>query len=158
MSTLAKDFADTSARYGSANGGSEIRGRIVGRLMLDENNGVSAAQLAEELAISRGSVSTAVRQLEQAGFIRRTRHPSNRADWLIMDDDVWAGFLEQEYNYLAAQRDLAAAVLAVLPAESPARQRVRNMHDYMSWLTADLDLRSDWQEHKRELASRRREG
>ncbi|MGP6173852.1 GbsR/MarR family transcriptional regulator [Corynebacterium sp. A21] len=157
MSTPAKDFTDTFARYWSANGGAEIQGRIVGQLMLDEGNGVSAAQLAEELAISRGSVSTAVRRLEQAGFIRRTRRPGSRADWFIMDDDVWAGFLEHEYNYLAAQRDLAAAALAVMPAESPARPRLRNMHDYMSWLTEELDLRSAWREHKKELAFRRRE-
>lgn len=158
MNAAAIDFATAFSRYWVANGGSEIEGRIFGRLLLDEDNGVSAAQLAEELNISRGSISTAVRRLEQAGFLGRTRRRGSRADWFVMANDVWAGFLEREYNYLSAQRDLAATALAQLAADSPARERIENMHDYMSWLTEELDLRSAWGEHKKQLASRRRDG
>lgn len=155
MNTPDHEFAADFSRYWVANGGSEIEGRIFARLLLDEGHGVSAAQFVGELGISRGSVSTAVRRLEQAGFIRRTRRPGSRADWFFMAPDVWEGFLEREYNYLSAQRDLAARVLTHLGA-GPARERVGNMHDYMSWLTEELDLRNAWREHKQQLASRRR--
>lgn len=140
-------FTERFADYWVQNGGSDFEGKICGRLLLDEAGGVSAAQLATELSISRGSISMAVRRLEQAGFIRRTRRPGSRADWFVMDADVWGGFLDREHNYLVAQRDLAADALNFLPADSPARDRVRNMHDYMSWLV-DLDLRAAWREQK----------
>lgn len=140
-------FTERFATYWVRNGGSDFEGRICGYLLLDDSGGVSAAQLADDLAISRGSISMAVRRLEQAGFIRRTRRPGSRADWFVMDADVWGGFLDHEHNYLVSQRNLAADALNFLPADSPARDRVRNMHDYMSWLV-DLDLRTAWQEQK----------
>lgn len=54
-------FMERFADYWVQNGGSHFEGRICRRLLLNDAGGVSAAQLATELSISRGSISMAVR-------------------------------------------------------------------------------------------------
>ncbi|QZE26353.1 MarR family transcriptional regulator [Brevibacterium casei] len=136
-------------------GASALEGRIAGYLLLDSSGGVSAAELSDTLGISTGTVSTATRRLIDAGFVRRVRRPGSRADGFVMDADVWAGFLEREYAYLRAQRELAAAALTHVDPGTDAHARVTNMHDYMSWLIDDVDLAAAWSRHRERLRSNR---
>lgn len=157
--TSAKDFQiEFSARFGtmwSMSGASVLEGRIAGYLLVDESDGVTAAELTQELGISAGTVSSATRRLVDAGFVRRIRAPGSRADHFIMDTDVWAGFLAREVPYLRAQRDLAASALNTVQPGTEAHARVVNMHDYMSWLVDDLDLAGSWAARKAEIDSTR---
>ncbi|MGO2859684.1 MAG: GbsR/MarR family transcriptional regulator [Brevibacterium sp.] len=155
----AKDFQiEFSTRFGtmwSMSGASVLEGRIAGYLLVDESEGVRAAELTEALGISAGTVSSATRRLVDAGFVRRIRRPGSRADHFIMDSDVWAGFLAREVPYLRAQRDLAASALNAVHPGTDAHARVVNMHDYMSWLVDDLDLAGSWARRRAELESAR---
>ncbi len=158
-STAGRAFRiEFSTRFGTMwamSGASVLEGRIAGYLLLDSSGGVTAAELTESLGISAGTVSTATRRLVDSGFVRRVRRPGTRADRFIMDEDVWAGFLEREYAYLRAQRSLAASALERVAPGTDAHARVTNMHDYMSWLIDDVDLAAAWEEHKAALTQGR---
>jgi DNA-binding transcriptional ArsR family regulator len=143
------EFVQRFADHWAGGGGSRIEGLIAGYLLADESDGVSAEELAEELGVSRGSVSTYTRQLVGRGFVRRVRRPGERAHYFLMDDDVWAGFLAAEQEYLRAQRRLAAETLPLVAEGGRSWQRIRNMRDYMGWLV-EARLPGEWEQFKRE--------
>lgn len=139
-------FIEAFARAWTSRGASRTEGRIAAYLLLDESEGVTAAQVAADLDVSAGSVSTATRSLVEAGFVHRERDPHERVHRLSMARDVWGRFLEHERPYLQAQRDLAASALPDLPPGSPAHERLVNMHRYMAWLLDDVRLPERWAE------------
>ncbi|UCR89692.1 GbsR/MarR family transcriptional regulator [Mycetocola spongiae] len=143
-------FVDSFAGFWQNGGGTRIGGLIAGYLLLSESDGVGAEELARELDVSRGSVSSHTRALEQQGFVRRVRRPGDRTHYYVMDADVWGGFLEQEQAYLRDQRALAEEALARARPAGLAYQRVRNMRDYMGWVLDNRSLGSEWQRFKDE--------
>ncbi|QSB06319.1 GbsR/MarR family transcriptional regulator [Natronoglycomyces albus] len=147
--TKVDQFVDRFAHLWAARGGSRVEGLIAGYLLIDESDGVKPSELAHRLSVSRGSVSTYTRKLAAQGFVRRVRKPGDRSHYFVMDEDVWAGFLEAEQTYLENQRRLAAETLPHVRQGSRAWERVRNMRDYMAW-QADNRLGSEWIRFKAE--------
>ncbi|MGW8527644.1 GbsR/MarR family transcriptional regulator [Nocardiopsis sp. NPDC055824] len=144
------DFVRGFSEYWQSQGRPRTEGRIVGYLLLADREAVSAEEIADGARVSRGSVSQSVRRLREMGFVEMVGAPDSRSRLVAMDEDVWGGFLRNERSYLRRQRDLAASALERLPSLSPpARNRLRNMHDYMSWLDDYHDtLLSHWEEFK----------
>ncbi|OUZ12507.1 MarR family transcriptional regulator [Aeromicrobium sp. PE09-221] len=144
-----REFIERFADHWAAVGASRLEGLIAGYLLLDESDGVGALELSDELGISRGSVSTYTRQLVERGFVRRVRKPGERAHFFVMDNDVWAGFLAAEQEYLHNQRRLAETTLPLVREGGRSWERVRNMRDYMTWLI-EARLPSAWEQFKKE--------
>ncbi|WP_329282147.1 GbsR/MarR family transcriptional regulator [Streptomyces sp. NBC_01451] len=144
-------FVESFADYWQSMGSSRIEGRIAAHLMVsDATEGVSAEELAEAAGASRGSVSTYTRSLVARGFVRLVRRPDDRAHYYVMDEDVWAGFLDKEQTYLRSQSELAARALARTTPGGPAHERIRNMRDYLNWLLEVQQLPAAWRRHKAE--------
>nr|WP_263363805.1 MarR family transcriptional regulator [Nocardiopsis quinghaiensis] len=122
----------------------------MGYLLVADREAVNAEEIAEGAGVSRGSVSQSVRRLREMGFADLVESPGNRSRLVTMDEDVWGGFLRNERSYLKRQRELAESALERLPGLSAhARNRLRNMHDYMAWLDDYHDtLLSRWEEYK----------
>ncbi|KUP97094.1 GbsR/MarR family transcriptional regulator [Thermobifida cellulosilytica] len=153
------DFIRRFAEYWQSQGRPKSEGRIVGYLLLCDGDGVSAAQIADGAQVSRGSVSTAVRRLEELGFVRLVQVPGRRHRLVSMGDDVWGNFLRNERHYLRRQRDLAQAALDRLGdgLGEASRRRLTNMRDYMVWLDGYHNtLLARWEEYKerRDAAAR----
>ena len=144
-----RQFVERFADAWAATGASRIEGLIAGYLLVDESDGVSPQELSQQLQISAGSVSSYTRALVERGFVRRVRRSGERSHYFVMDEDVWAGFLEREQEYLTSQLQLAVETLPHVREGGVAWQRVRNMRDYMSWLI-DSRLGSEWARIKAE--------
>ncbi len=142
-----RDAVERFADHWVAGGASRIEGLIAGYLLFDESEGVSAAELSDELRISRGSVSSYTRQLVSRGFVQRVRKPGERSHFFVMSDDVWAGFLAAEQEYLHNQQRLAETALPLLNEGGRSWARVRNMRDYMGWLI-EARLPGAWEQFK----------
>ncbi|WP_370012927.1 MarR family transcriptional regulator [Nocardiopsis sp. LDBS0036] len=140
------DFVGRFSEYWQSQG----RPRAEGYLLVADREAVSAEEIADGARVSRGSVSQSVRRLREMGFVELVPAPGSRSRLVAMDEDVWGGFLRNERSYLRRQRELAASALERLPGLSPpARTRLRNMHDYMTWLDEYHDtLLSSWEEYK----------
>ncbi|MFT2816690.1 GbsR/MarR family transcriptional regulator [Leifsonia sp. A12D58] len=147
---FVESFVERFANYWQTRGAPRIEGLIAGYLLINDSPGVSAAELAEALDVSRGAVSNYTRRLVDLGFVRRVRKPGDRAHYFVMDADVWGGFLESEHSYLESQRGLATEALSHVEPGSPAYQRVLNMRDYMGWIIDNRMLRSEWTRFKTE--------
>ncbi|WP_174547169.1 GbsR/MarR family transcriptional regulator [Nocardiopsis dassonvillei] len=144
------DFVGRFSEYWQSQGRPRAEGRIVGYLLVADREAVSAEEIADGARVSRGSVSQSVRRLREMGFVELVPSPGSRSRLVAMNEDVWGGFLRNERSYLRRQRELAASALERLPGLSPpARTRLRNMHDYMTWLDEYHDtLLSSWEEYK----------
>lgn len=102
-------------------------GRMLGLLMLEEGP-FSFDTLVERLQVSRASVSTNARFLEERGFIERTARPGERQVYLRMADEPFAGLVEAVLRQKRRWLDIARNALEDLPSdEEPARSRLTDM-------------------------------
>lgn len=93
-----------------------IAGRLFGFLLVHPES-FSLDELAEQLQVSKASISTNARHLEQHGILERTSEPGNRRDYYRMDPDAWEGLLRAAQRKWNAMRVLLTAGAAALPEE-----------------------------------------
>lgn len=79
MDTKTADFVERMGMALEADGLPRIAGRIFGLLLVSEDCR-SLNELAAELHVSKASVSTNARLLEQRGVLERDSRPSDRRD------------------------------------------------------------------------------
>lgn len=119
-------FLTLAAALAQGEGLPPIAGRIFGLLVFD-GGPISFSDLAERLAVSRGSVSTSVRVLEQRGLVRRIAASGSRAVLFDLADDLYAGLLG---DVARRARDGARQIEEIargLPKDTP--DRIARLHD-----------------------------
>jgi DNA-binding transcriptional regulator GbsR (MarR family) len=102
-----------------AEGLPRIAGRLLGFLLVHEG-AFSLDDLADELHVSKASVSTNARQLERYGLLERTSAPGDRRDYYQMGPDVWEKLLARWQQKWEAMRALFTEAAASLPEEMEA--------------------------------------
>ncbi len=73
-----------------------MAGRVLGWLLLSEEDEVSLDELAAQLGVSKASVSNAARQLEQIGALERAPRCGTRKAYYRLAGDIWERMLELE--------------------------------------------------------------
>lgn len=108
-------------------GMSRISGRIMGLLMFDGGM-FSFSDIANELQVSRGSISTNVRMLINRGVIRRAAKPGERLDYFTFADNPYdtlmAGFSQRAHETAKWLKKIAVR----LDNDDPARLERLNKH------------------------------
>lgn len=99
-----------------------IAGRIFGFLLVHED-AFSLDELAETLQVSKASVSTNARMLEQFGLVERTSAPGDRRDFYQMGPDAWERLLRSAQRKQEAVRQALTEAAAALPEEMEAGHR-----------------------------------
>lgn len=105
-------------------GGPPMTGRLLGHLLICEPAEQTAAELADALQASRGSISTTSRQLLQAGLIEKVPRPGSRAIAYRLRDDAWEHILKGREAHFRIIRQRAEQGLALLE-HAPAARRAR---------------------------------
>ncbi len=104
-----------------------IAGSIFAYLLLSEEP-VSLDVLAEELGVSKASVSTEARHLEGRGVLVRSKRPRDRRDYYTVGADFHARRLEQAIGRWGRMAEVLDQVPKRLPALSAT---VTDRLDYM---------------------------
>src|SRR5438876_5977147 len=104
-------------------GAPRMVGRVFGWLLVCEPPEQSAAELAERLQASKGSISTATRVLLRMGLIERVRLRGERFDRFTVRPEAWDDFLWRDEQFSEPRRVIRLG-LDGLADESPSR-RVR---------------------------------
>jgi DNA-binding transcriptional regulator GbsR (MarR family) len=118
-------FIEAMARIMGA-GLPPMAGRMWAYLAICEPPERTAAEIAERLHASRGSISTMARLLEQIGLIRRGTKPGDRREHFSVPPDAARSLMERSVLQLRAAREVLDAGLELVadrPAESRARLR-----------------------------------
>jgi DNA-binding transcriptional regulator GbsR (MarR family) len=127
-----------------------IAGRILGYLLVCEPPYRSAAELAHELGVSRGSVSTMSRMLREAGLIEPAPLPGERATYLQVSDDGFERVFERQIQQVAAFSALADRGLELLSEEPAERsRRLRSMRAIYAFYEREMPaLLERWREER----------
>lgn len=94
MNRQTKWFVEEMGRAVGQDGLTRIAGRIFAFLLFSESP-ASLDVLAEELGVSKASVSTEARRMEARGVLVRSRRPHDRRDYYTVAEDFHARRLEQ---------------------------------------------------------------
>lgn len=143
-------FVEEVALFFEQAGMPRIAGRILGYLLVCEPPYRSAAELADELGVSRGSVSTMSRMLREAGLVAPAPLPGERATYLQISDDGFERVFERQIHQVAAFTALADRGLALLSDEPPERsRRLRSMRAIYAFYEREMPaLLERWRQER----------
>lgn len=127
-------------------GGTRMMGRVLGRLLVCDPPHQTAAELADWLDASRGSISTTTRQLAAGGMIERFTRPGDRVTYFRMKPSAWAELMSSRVVALRLVREQAERGLALLQDHPPElRRRLEDLRDFYVYLEeAWPAIYADW--------------
>jgi len=92
---------------------SKLKGRIVGLLLFNQGS-LSLDDIANELHVTKGSVSTVARQLEEVGLIRKVWVKGDRKDYYEIVSDVFSTTSEHNLKLLKDNQLIAQKYMNIL--------------------------------------------
>ena len=142
-------FIEQLGLHYEASGLPRTAGRLVGFLLTNADMH-SLDELAAQLQVSKASISTNARLLEQRGLIQRASKPGDRRDYYRIADNPWEQLIAFGSERLSAARRLFEAASTVLPDVPPdARARIAGWAAFYAFLLEDLDHRAArWREQR----------
>lgn len=130
---------------------------VLAALLVEDDGRMTAAELADSLEVSSGSVSGAVKYLGQLGVVRRERERGSRRDVYVVEDDAWHGAMmrtDQLYGPIIAA--LAFGATTVDP-DSPAHHRLRLSQEFLEFVSGEMTaLRERWEVRRQQLSGQAR--
>lgn len=136
------DFIEKVGLITQAEGLPRIAGRIFGMLVFDGET-VSFSDLADRLEVSRASVSTSMRLLEERSLIKRVAKPGERQDFFQLAPNAYPTMIEGTIKRMQAAKDEILETLDTLPKSSGAHQRLSEYAGFYRSIEAGLDTALD---------------
>lgn len=137
------EFLEAMARTLGA-GMPPMAGRIWAYLAICDPPEQTAAQIAERLRASRGSVSGMARLLEHVGLIRRGTHSGDRREYFSIPPGSIAALLRSEQRRLSPWLALSIEGLELVrdqPVEH--RERMQEFHDLYAFFQREMPAITD---------------
>jgi len=99
-----------------------IAGRIIGLLMVTDDL-FTLQELADALEVSRGSISTNTRLLEQFGMTERVARSGERQSYYRLTDDPYSKVMRGAGQRLRKARDIVNNALKKIPKTNKGAQK-----------------------------------
>lgn len=107
-----------------------IAGRVLATLVYDGER-VSFGELANKLGVSRGSISSSVRLLEDRQVIKRVAKPGDRQDYFEVAEDVYMNLLETSaLRARRAYKDIVGTLAKLPLSEAGPHARLKAYADF----------------------------
>jgi len=134
MDSKTSQFTDRLALLFENDGLPPIAGRIFGLLLLNED-ALSLDQLAEDLGVSKASVSTNARLLAQLGVVEQVRRSGSRRDYYRMAPDVFERSMAQRLARWQRFTEVIGEGRRTLPlASAEVRERLERYESAFSYM------------------------
>jgi DNA-binding transcriptional regulator GbsR (MarR family) len=114
-------------------GAARMVGRVLGWLLVCEPPEQSAADLAQALRASKGSISTATRVLLRTGLIERVRVRGERFDRFVAKPEGWDEFLWRQERFSEPRRVLKTGLDALAGEPDVRRRRLEELDALYAW-------------------------
>jgi DNA-binding transcriptional regulator GbsR (MarR family) len=152
MSTSRQGFVERMASALHQAGLARVPSLVFSQLLVDDDGRMTSVELAEALHVSPGSVSAAVRYLEQIGMMRRERERGSRRDVYVVEEAAWhSALLRRDQVYGPMIAALTAGLEAVGP-DTPAHQRMLVTREFFAFINEELTaLAGKWEQRRREV-------
>lgn len=124
------EFIERLGLVAQADGLPRIAGRIMGLLVI-YGGPFSFAELAERLKVSRGSISTNTRLLENLGVIERVAKPGQRQDYFQIRSQPYVELLRGSLSRLYRAKEVVESAQQGIPGDwSEAQTRLEELGDF----------------------------
>ncbi len=125
--------------------------RVLMALMVADEPGLTAGELAERLGVSPAAISGGVRYLQQIDIVVREPVPGSRRDRYRMPDDAWFYASTAKGGVYKMLSDITAeGVRAVGGEGTPSGDRLAEMRDFFVFFQDELDgMLERWEERRR---------
>ncbi len=128
----------------------QMTGRVLGWLLVCDPVEQTAAQLAEALNASKGSISGATGMLVRSGLVDRLHVRGERADRFRLRPEAWDEQMRDEAATDRARALLAQGLEALANEPAARRARLEELDAFYAWWQSRMpDLWDEWQQYKR---------
>jgi DNA-binding transcriptional regulator GbsR (MarR family) len=136
-------------------GSTRTHGRMMG-LMLVSDKPLSLDEMADQLRVSKASLSTNARLAVQIGMAQRVSLPGDRKDYYEMSPGSFERMVADRVRAIDAFVRLAdEGLFAVAPENTGARHRLQKMKDFYLFFLGELQSSLErWHEHENDGARR----
>lgn len=124
VDTIRLEFIEKIGLISKGGELTQIAGRVFG-LLVWEGVPMSFGDIASQLKISRGSVSSATRSLEDRRLIKRVAIHGERQDFFQLSDNPYSGMIERVAARMnAAQADIYSTAAEMPDSHSDTKARI----------------------------------
>jgi len=142
-------YVEDFGAYMEALGASRMAGRVWGTLIISEEAEMTAAQIAEELGASAGSISSATRSLIGFGMVDRRRRPGDRKDYFAVRPDSYITLLRRREHAIEMFTDLIRRGLLLVGDRELPNRRLSEFEEFYIWLSDRFHLLiNEWHEER----------
>ena len=152
------EFVEQMGLILQAEGLPRIAGRIMG-LMIMHGGPFSLTELAAGLTVSRASISTNTRLLEELGVIERTAMPGDRQDYFRLSRQPYARMLRGVVRRMRRAREVVESTREALPqAMNGAQHRLNELDSfYEALIESFVNVIEAWDAKRQPSVSQKRE-
>jgi DNA-binding transcriptional regulator GbsR (MarR family) len=150
MSPEEAEFVDRLGLFMELLGGSRTMGRVYGWLLICDPPKQSLTELAQTLSVSKASVSTVARQLQQGGMIERLPSPTRQHQYRVTPGG-FASVLNTQLSLMKLGIDAADFGLSLLDDDrSDQRERLEDFRDFCEFSAQDYrdELMQRWNDYR----------
>jgi DNA-binding transcriptional regulator GbsR (MarR family) len=153
------EFVERMGLITQADGLPRIAGRIMG-LMIVHGGPFGFTELAERLSVSRASISTNTRLLEDLGVLERIAVPGDRQDYFRLSRQPYARMLRGFVERMHRAREVVGGAQEALPDDLVgAQERLAELDAfYEALIESFVTVIEEWDKKRVSLAPQRREG
>lgn len=152
LTPVTSDFIEAFGRHFEREGIPRIAGRLTALLLVSDRP-LSLDEIAASLAVSKASVSTDARRMEEKGFLQRSSLPGDRRDYYAVAPDSFQRMLEARVASLTRLAALCESARR-LPVESNVvRDRLATWHEFATAMRESLSSQlRRWTSRRRPVA------
>lgn len=145
------EFVERLGLFFETLGTTRTMGRIYGWLLICEPSYQSITEIAAALGLSKASISTVVRQLEQAQMVERFPVLGTREHYYHLVSGGWAQVLRGRLGRLQAGTDIFSFGLSVIePDRRNQREQLKEIRDFFQYVEQELggEMMRRWDEYR----------
>ena len=156
MSPEEAAFVDRLGLFMDMLGGSRTMGRVYGWLLISDPPHQSLTELAQTLSVSKASVSTVARQLQEGGLIERLPSPTRQHMYRVTPGG-FSSVLSAQLSRMKFGIDVADFGLSLLDkTRTEQRERLEDFRDFCEFSAQDYrdELLQRWSDYRAERRKR----
>ncbi|TDD85130.1 MarR family transcriptional regulator [Actinomadura darangshiensis] len=132
------EAAERLALVLAQNGLQKATARVMAAFLFADADSVTAPELAEQLGISSGSVSGAIKMLSTVGLIERAPAPGSRREHYRLREGAWATLMSAQNGVVQSMFEAADEGIAAAGPDTPAARRLAEMRDFYGFMFSEL--------------------
>lgn len=156
MSPSEAEFVDRVGLFFEMLGATRTMGRVYGWLMICDPPQQSLSQLAEALSVSKASVSTVARQLQEGGMIQRLPAASRQHHYRVTPGG-FTSVLNVQLSLMRPGIEAADFGLSLLDEDrAEQRERLEDFRDFCEFCVSDYrdELMRRWTDYRADRRKR----